>query len=172
VSILKDILIVDGYNVIGAWRELKALKKKELENARDMLIDKMAEYQAVTGWRVIIIFDAYLIPGKEIRTHKSRVEVIYTKKSEKADQKIEGLIKKMKNVKTRIHVATSDMAEQWAVFSQGALRMPSRELVEEIRTIDSQIKQAIIDTRPQTKGSKIPLDRTIREKLEKMRRGF
>lgn len=169
---MNDILIVDGYNVIGAWMELKSLKTKEFENARDLLIDKMAEYQAVTGWRVIVIFDAYLIPGKETKTRKSKVEVIYTKKSEKADQKIEGLIRKLQNVKTRIHVATSDMAEQWAVFSQGALRKPSRELIEEIKKIDREIGAATTNKQAPARGTKIPMDEATREKLEKMRRGF
>ncbi|WP_100486465.1 NYN domain-containing protein [Sporolactobacillus pectinivorans] len=169
---MNDILIVDGYNVIGAWTELKTLKKKDFENARDLLIDKMAEYQAVTGWRVIVIFDAYLIPGQETKTQKSKVEVIYTKKSEKADQKIEGLIRKLQNVKTRIHVATSDMAEQWAVFSQGALRKPSRELIEEIGKIDREIGAATMNKQSSGKGTKIPMDEATREKLEKMRRGF
>ncbi|RYL89918.1 NYN domain-containing protein [Sporolactobacillus sp. THM7-4] len=169
---MKDILIVDGYNVIGAWRELNALREKDFESARDLLISKLAEYQAVTGWRVIIIFDAYLIPGKETKTRQSNVEVIYTKQSEKADQKIEGLIKKLKNVKTRIHVATSDMAEQWTVFSQGALRKPSRELIEEIKKIEYEIGDMIVNKLSEGKSSKISIDEATRAKLEKMRRGF
>jgi predicted RNA-binding protein with PIN domain len=169
---MNDILIVDGYNVIGAWTELKTLQQNDFESARDMLIDKLSEYQAVTGWRVILIFDAYLISGKETKTKKSKVEVIYTKKSEKADQKIEGLIKKLQNVKTRIHVATSDMAEQWAVFSQGALRKPSRELIEEIGKIEREIGKSTMNERPAAQKTKIYLDEATREKLERMRRGF
>ncbi|MFT8318389.1 MAG: NYN domain-containing protein [Sporolactobacillus sp.] len=168
---MDDILIVDGYNVIGAWHELSTLKKNDFENARNLLVDKMAEYQAVTGWRVIVIFDAYLLPGKETTSRKANVEVVYTKKSEKADQKIEGLISKLKNVKTRIHVATSDMAEQWAVFSQGALRKPSRELIDEIRQIDRQIAEKTLN-RPPFKGGKIPMDEETWRRLEEMRRGF
>ncbi|RYM04801.1 NYN domain-containing protein [Sporolactobacillus sp. THM7-7] len=169
---MEDILIVDGYNVIGAWKELENLRKKDIESARDVLIHKMAEYQAVMGWRVIIIFDAYLSPNKETKTKQSNVEVIYTKKNETADQKIEGLIKKLENVKTRIHVATSDMAEQWSVFSQGALRKPSRELIEEIRKIDRKIGEAIMKQYPAGSGTKIQIDEETRVKLEKMRRGF
>lgn len=169
---MNDILIVDGYNVIGAWTELKELQKNDFESARNLLIDKLSEYQAVTGWRVILIFDAYLIPGKETTTKKSKIEVIYTKKSEKADQKIEGLIKKLQNVKTRIHVATSDMAEQWAVFSQGALRKPSRELIEEIGKIEREIKKSTTNERMPSSITKIYLDEATREKLEQMRRGF
>ncbi|MCL1632372.1 NYN domain-containing protein [Sporolactobacillus sp. CPB3-1] len=169
---MQDILIVDGYNVIGAWTELKKLQKNDFELARDFLINKLSEYQAVTGWRVILIFDAYLISGKETKTKKSKIEVIYTKKSEKADQKIEGLIKKLQNVKTRIHVATSDMAEQWAVFSQGALRKPSRELIEEIGQIEKEIKRSTANTHRSSSMTKIQLDDATREKLEQMRRGF
>lgn len=169
---MNDILIVDGYNVIGAWTELKALQKSDFESARDLLVDKLSEYQAVTGWRVILIFDAYLIPGKETKTKKSKIEIIYTKKSEKADQKIEGLIKKLQNVKTRIHVATSDMAEQWAVFSQGALRKPSRELIEEIGKIEKEIKKSTMNERTSSSITKIYLDEATRKKLEQMRRGF
>ncbi|MFT8872745.1 MAG: NYN domain-containing protein [Sporolactobacillus sp.] len=168
---MDDILIVDGYNVIGAWRQLSDLKQQDFENARDFLINKMAEYQAVTGWRVIVIFDAYLLPGRETSTRRANVEVIYTKRNEKADQKIEGLISKMKNVKTRIHVATSDLAEQSAVFSQGALRKPSRELIEEIEKIDHQISEQTL-SRPIQSGGRIVIDESTRKKLEQMRRGF
>ncbi|CAM3233053.1 NYN domain-containing protein [Sporolactobacillus spathodeae] len=168
---MDDILIVDGYNVIGAWHNLSSLRRKDFENARDLLIDKLSEYQAQTGWRIILIFDAYLKPGKETTTRKANVDVIYTKKNEKADQKIEGLISKLKNVKTRIHVATSDMAEQWAVFSQGALRIPSRELINELEKMDQHLEEKT--QRKQTfKGGKIPMDEATRKKLEKMRRGF
>ena len=54
-----DILLVDGYNIIGAWPELQELKNKDLAAARDRLVEIMAEYQAYTGYRVIVVFDAY-----------------------------------------------------------------------------------------------------------------
>lgn len=58
-----DILLVDGYNIIGAWPELKALKEHDLAAARDRLVERMAEYQAMSGYRVIVVFDAYYVPG-------------------------------------------------------------------------------------------------------------
>ena len=59
-------MIVDGYNIIGAWPELIALRDEEdLEAARDRLIDKMAEFKAFTGYRVIVVFDAHYVPGTE-----------------------------------------------------------------------------------------------------------
>lgn len=60
-----DILLVDGYNIIGAWPELRSLKKTNLSHARDRLIEKMAEYQGYTGYRVIVVFDALYVKGKE-----------------------------------------------------------------------------------------------------------
>ncbi|MFT8363547.1 MAG: NYN domain-containing protein [Sporolactobacillus sp.] len=168
---MDDILIVDGYNVIGAWHQLSSLRRKDFENARDTLIDKLSEYQAQTGWRIILIFDAYLKPGKETTTRKANIDIIYTKKSEKADQKIEGLIRKLKNVKTRVYVATSDMAEQWVVFSQGALRIPSRELVDQLEKMDRHLEEKTSEDKP-FKGSKIPMDEATRKRLEQIRRGF
>lgn len=61
-----DILLVDGYNIIGAWPDLQKLKdENNLEDARKILINKMAEYQAYTGMKVIVVFDAHLVKGIE-----------------------------------------------------------------------------------------------------------
>lgn len=77
-----DILLVDGYNIIGAWEELGGMKRKKLADARDRLIERMAEYKAHTGWRVIIIFDAHLVPGIEKRNGitMSRLSLLGKKK--------------------------------------------------------------------------------------------
>lgn len=169
---MKDILLVDGYNVIGAWEELKELKTNDFAGARQFLIDKMAEYQAFTGWRVIVIFDAYLMPGKETKTKQSRVEVVYTKENETADERIERMIRKLQNVRTRIHVATSDLAEQWTVFSQGALRKSSRELLIEVKKIERQIAKEIEAVHQKKSKTKIPMNEEMKELFEKWRRGF
>ncbi|MEW8987100.1 MAG: NYN domain-containing protein, partial [Bacillus sp. (in: firmicutes)] len=60
-----DILLVDGYNIIGAWPELRELKNKDLAAARDRLVERMAEYQAYSGYRVIVVFDAHFVKGTE-----------------------------------------------------------------------------------------------------------
>lgn len=67
-----DILLVDGYNMIGAWPQLKDLKANSFEEARDVLIQKMAEYQSYTGIRVIVVFDAHLVKGIEKKTNESQ----------------------------------------------------------------------------------------------------
>ena len=82
----KDILLVDGYNIIGAWAELRELKLKSLAEARDRLIERMAEYKAHTGWRVIVLFDAHLMRGTEKKDWKHKVEVVFTRENETADE--------------------------------------------------------------------------------------
>lgn len=166
-----DILIVDGYNIIGAWPELRELKTKELSSARDALIEKMAEYQAYTGYKVIVVFDAHLVKGIEKKKKKYKIEVIFTKGNETADERIEKLAKQLNNIKTQIHVATSDFTEQWAIFGQGALRKSARELLNEMVTIEKGISQSVKKTIEKKPSSKIPLSNEVAEMFEKWRRG-
>jgi len=136
-----NVLLVDAYNIIGAWPDLKKLKEQDFEAARDRLIEYMAEYQAYTGFRVIVIFDAHMVPGAETRERKRNVEVVYTREKETADECIEKLVSQIKDVQTTVYVATSDYVEQWTVFSQGALRKSARELYREMKEIENQIAQ-------------------------------
>ncbi|WP_087975026.1 NYN domain-containing protein [Oceanobacillus rekensis] len=165
------ILVVDGYNIIGAWEELKRLKEKEIGQARDRLIEIMAEYQAYSGHKVIIVFDAYYVKGVASSLKKYKVDVIFTKEKETADECIERLIKKIKNIKTQVYVATSDYAEQRTIFGQGALRKSARELLIEVSDIEREIEASIEIHKNNQSSSKITLDQEILEKFEKMRRG-
>ncbi|MGM7724565.1 NYN domain-containing protein [uncultured Metabacillus sp.] len=166
-----DILLVDGYNIIGAWPELQKLKMTNLSEARDRLIEKMAEYQAYTGYRVIIVFDAHLVKGIEKTLKNYRVEVIFTRENETADERIEKLAKSLNNIKTQVHVATSDFTEQWAIFGQGALRKSARELLNEMNSIEGRIKQRVKKIEEKQPSSKILFPDDVMEKLEKWRRG-
>lgn len=166
-----DILLVDGYNIIGAWTELRALKNKDLSAARDLLIEKMAEYQAYTGFRVIIVFDAFYVQGIEKKFENHKVEVIFTKKNETADERIEKLAIDLSNRRTQIHVATSDYTEQWQIFGQGALRKSARELLTEINVIEQKIEKRVQKIQEKRPISKIPLSDEIAEIFEKWRRG-
>ena len=123
-----DILLVDGYNIIGSWPELQELKNKDLAAARDRLVEKMAEFQGYTGYKVIVVFDAYGVQGLEKKYKNYQIDVIFTKENETADERIEKLAIALSNRRTQIHVATSDFTEQWAIFGQGALRISAREL--------------------------------------------
>ncbi|RBW67738.1 NYN domain-containing protein [Bacillus taeanensis] len=166
-----DVLLVDGYNIIGAWPELQRLKKEDLASARDLLIEKMAEYQAYTGYKVMVIFDAHMVPGIQATYKDYRVEVIYTKENETADELIERLAIELKGVRTQIHVATSDYAQQWAIFGQGALRKSARELLEEVKKVQKDISGKVSESNQKKRASKIPLSEEVAKIFENWRRG-
>lgn len=166
-----NILVVDGYNVIGAWEELKKLKMKDLELARDRLIELLAEYKAYTGDRVIVVFDALYVKGTESRQAVNGVEVIYTKENETADECIERLVKSLKNVKTQVYVATSDYMEQKTIFSRGALRISARELWLEISSMEKSIREDLDKTTNEQPKFKVFMEDNVLKKFEKWRRG-
>jgi len=166
-----DILLVDGYNIIGAWPELRVLKNVDLAAARDKLVEKMAEYQAYTGYRVIVVFDAYGVQGLEKKYNNFQLEVIFTKENETADERIEKLAIELSNRRTQIHVATSDFTEQWAIFGQGALRKSARELLIEMDIIDKGIEKKVRRIKGKKPITKIALSDEMAEIFEKWRRG-
>ncbi|HSU80026.1 MAG TPA: NYN domain-containing protein [Candidatus Angelobacter sp.] len=165
------VLLVDGYNIIGAWPKLKTLKNIDFHAAREQLIRDMAEYQSFKGWKVVIVFDAHLSPGVEKKSKQSRVEVIYTREKETADERIEKLVSHYMNVKTNVYVATSDLTEQWTIFTQGALRMSARELITEISQINRQISTKVKETNMAKQRTQIALPADIQDYFEKLRRG-
>ncbi|WP_175986333.1 NYN domain-containing protein [Bacillus sp. Marseille-Q1617] len=166
-----DILLVDGYNIIGAWPELNELKLKDLAAARDRLVEQMAEYQGYTGYRVIVVFDAYYVQGIARKYNNYKVEVLFTRENETADERIEKLAIELSNIKTQIHVATSDFTEQWAIFGQGALRKSARELLTEIKVIEKKIERKVRSSTDNKPSSKIQLSDEVAEIFEKWRRG-
>lgn len=166
-----DILIVDGYNIIGAWPELRVLKNKDLSAARDRLIEKMAEYQAYSDLKVIVVFDAQFVEGIEKKQRNHKVEVIFTKKNETADERIEKLAIVLSNRKTKIYVATSDYTEQWQIFGKGALRISARELLTEMESIENRIKKKVKTIQDNKPSAKIPISEGMAEIFEKWRRG-
>ena len=169
---MQNILLVDGYNMIGAWKELRSLRDENFEDARDRLVELMAEYKAVKGWRVIVVFDAHLVPGTEQLYIQHDVEVIFTRKNETADERIEKLSTDLKGRKIQIHVATSDMTEQNVVFGHGALRKSARELEIEMEIIQSNISRKVKETQSEKPSRRINLPDDIALTLEKWRRGL
>lgn len=168
----ETILLVDGYNVIGAWAELRQLKHERLEEARNLLIERMAEYKAYTGWRVIIVFDAYLTRGIESKLKQHDVEVLFTRENETADERIEKFVSELIGRRVQIHVATSDYTEQWVVFAQGALRKSARELEIEMKNILTSIAGKVRTYEEERPASKIQLSPEIKEQFERWRRGM
>ncbi len=132
---LPEYLLVDGYNVIFAWEELSRLAEENLESARGKLMDILCNYQGFTNYRIILVFDAYRVkgnPGEVVKHHN--IHVVYTKEAETADMYIEKVSHELGR-KYRVTVATSDGLEQLIVIGQGAVRMSSRELKEEVERV-------------------------------------
>ncbi|WP_239619158.1 NYN domain-containing protein [Cohnella mopanensis] len=170
----EDVLLVDGYNMIGAWPELAVLKSEKLEDARDRLLEMLSDYQSYAGLILIVVFDAFRVPGvgAEYR-HRKKLKVVYTRERETADECIERLVGEWTSVKRNIYVATSDLVEQHVAFGRGALRLSARELRLEVRQSRADIQSAI---QSKTQLKKNPLDEVlpddVQRRLERMRRGL
>ncbi|WP_086348409.1 NYN domain-containing protein [Candidatus Enterococcus clewellii] len=136
----KQLLIVDGYNMIGAWPELVRLKQQnKLEDAREELLHRLSNYAKYEGTEIMVVFDAQLVPGIQQSYKKYQLTVIFTKEDETADSFIERTAGEKNDLLTQVTVATSDLAEQWLIFSKGALRVSARELYDQIRKTERTI---------------------------------
>ncbi|WP_019908202.1 NYN domain-containing protein [Paenibacillus sp. HW567] len=168
----RDILLVDGYNMIGGWPDLAALSQTGMQEARDRLLDFLADYQAFSGLRVIAVFDAYRVPGLGRSFVQGKVQVFFTKEKETADECIERLVGEFSHRRRQIYVATSDFIEQHVIFAQGALRISARELRIAIEENQKQVKKAIepqsISSKRNSLEEKLPPE--MRKRLEDWRR--
>jgi ribosomal protection tetracycline resistance protein len=136
----KEYLLVDGYNVIFAWDDLKVLAAVNIDSARDKLIDIMSNYQGYVGCELILVFDAYKVkqnPGSI--TKHGNIHVVYTKEAETADMYIEKTTHELGR-KYKVTVASSDGLEQLIIMGQGALRMSSRGLREEVERVNQILR--------------------------------
>ncbi|WP_251616399.1 translation factor GTPase family protein [Senimuribacter intestinalis] len=140
----EEVLLIDGYNMIFAWEELKDMAALSLASARDLLIEILGNYQGYKENRIIVVFDGYKKPGNPGTTQTiHNMQIIYTKEGETADQFIEKFV--LEHVKKlRITVATSDGLEQMMIFGQGALRMSARELRMHIMDTNEEIRQKFL----------------------------
>lgn len=135
--------IVDGYNVIFAWDELKNLAEENLDAAREAFIEIMQNYQAFKGTGLLIVFDGYKVkgsPGSE--EIYGDLKVVYTRESETADRYIEE-VSFNAGKKLDVTVVTSDQMVQMAAFGDGARRISSREFISEINMTSEIIKEII-----------------------------
>ncbi|MFX3631172.1 MAG: NYN domain-containing protein [Candidatus Pristimantibacillus sp.] len=172
MSRLTDILLVDGYNIIGAWPVLEKLKEIDLEEARDKLLDLLADYQGYTGMAVYVIFDAHQMPGRGSTFRHHKLTIVYTKEKETADECIERLVTELYQKRRNLYVATSDLVEQHVTFGKGALRLSARELLIDLEQNRKQIELTMREEKPgkrNTVDGILSLD--VRNKLERMRRG-
>ena len=165
----RNITIIDGYNVINAWPELKELARQNLEDARLALIEDLAEYMSMSGEEVIIVFDAYnLDRPKETIEEKYGMEIVYTKRFQTADTYIE---KQILDIGRRhnLKVVTDDGQIQILATSKGASRMTSTELKADIFNNNSKIKRKRkADFNRNFKS--FPLSNELIEKIDQMKK--
>lgn len=140
-----ELLIVDGYNMIGAWPELVKLKNQDkMADARDLLLHELSDYAKYDGIEIKVVFDAQLVPGIQQQYDVYRLSVIFTKEGETADSYIERTVGEENLLITNVAVATSDLAEQWMIFQKGANRKSANELYKDVQRAKKNIE---LDTR-------------------------
>ena len=136
-----DYLLVDGYNIIFAWDELKKIAEENLDAARSELINMMCSYQGFSGDELILVFDAYRVKGKHREVEKYyNINIVYTKESETADSYIERTSHELSK-KHRVRVATSDGAEQMIILGNGAMRISAAEFQKRYQAAQKAIRE-------------------------------
>ena len=138
---VEEYLLVDGYNILYAWDELRELMKVTLDGARHRLMDMLCNYQGYRRCNLIVVFDAYKVAGGtgSVQDYHN-IHVVYTKEAETADQYIEKFAHEMGR-KYRVTVATSDGLEQVIIRSQGCLLMSASDLAEDMERVSRQIEE-------------------------------
>lgn len=168
---MKNLLIVDGYNVIGAWKDAEK-HRWSMDESRDRLMHLLQDYSGYTGEEVVLVFDGYQ-SDKRLTTEEKQGDLllVFTKHGETADAYIERLVAQKPKYR-QARVATNDGAEQAMVLGSGATRMTARELLRELR----QMRQAGFSEHASSRtlhksslASRLPRD--VQEALERLRRG-
>ncbi len=156
----EELLVIDGYNVIFAWEELKALAKENIDSAREALIEIVRNYSGAEALPAVLVFDGYKL-ADNIGSSQSfeKVTVVYTKEGETADTYIEKKIYQEGSSKT-ITVVTSDKLVQMMASGDGAIRLSSREFLEEVQNSVGKIRNRL-------SNQKLPSNKPLESKFEK-----
>lgn len=141
----QQYLIVDGYNMIFAWQELRVLAADNLDAARSRLMDCLSNYSGYQGCRLVLVFDGYKKKGNEgSRFDYNHIQVVFTKEDETCDLFIERLVTEIgRNYAVR--VATSDNLIQLTALRAGVLRLSAAELEAEVERVNEKIG-ALLET--------------------------
>ena len=169
---VKEYLLVDGYNVIHAWPDLKELAQMNFEAARNKLMDILCNYQGYKKIPVILVFDAYKVEGfqQEIQKYHN-IHVVYTKEAETADQYIEKVVHEI-GKRYHVTVVTSDGIEQIVTLGQGGTLISSREFLEEVNIVRRQIETDIADRKETAKNYLFQhMDEDMAKEMEEVRLG-
>lgn len=159
-----EYLLVDGYNIIFAWDELRSVARDNLDAARRQLCDLLCGYQGYQKCRVIVVFDAYKVKGGLGSVEKyHNIHVVYTREAETADAYIERATYEIGR-RHRVRVATSDGPEQLIILGHGALRLSASNFHEEIERVQGQIAAVLDRNNQRTKSG------AVRSAMERARR--
>lgn len=140
-----EYLLVDGYNVIFSWDELRKLSEDNIDGARQKLINILCNYRGYKKCELILVFDAYKVKGDREVERVNDIDIVYTKEAETADMYIEKTSHKLaKN--NLVRVVTSDGTEQLIILAGGALRVSSRAFLEEVKEAEEEIRRIINGT--------------------------
>ena len=169
---IQEYLLVDGYNIIFAWDDLKELAKDNIEAARNKLMDVLCNYQGFKKCAVILVFDAYRVEGYTMEIQKyHNIHVVYTKEAETADQYIEKVVHQIGR-KYNVTVATSDGVEQVVTLGQGGRLISAREFREEVEIVRRQIHEEAENHRESRKNYLFDhMDKDMAEEMEEVRLG-
>lgn len=141
----EEYLLVDGYNVIFAWEDLKELAQVTIDGARGKLLDILCNYQGIKKCNLIVVFDAYRVQGHQTEiSDYHNIHVVFTKEAETADQYIEKFAHE-NGRKYQVTVATSDGLEQIIIRGQGCLLLSARELREEVERCSQELRENYLE---------------------------
>ena len=147
-----DFLLVDGYNILFAWDELKELSRTSLDTARHVLMNLLCNYQGYRGCTLILVFDAYKVPqglGSVEKYHN--IHIVYTRQAETADQYIERLSFELRG-RRRVRVATSDNLEQLIILGHGAERISAQHFHDEVYNAQAEIERILAQNNQKNNG--------------------
>ncbi|NLV17306.1 MAG: NYN domain-containing protein [Syntrophomonadaceae bacterium] len=167
---MSKLFIVDGYNIIYNWPELKLLSEESLEQAREQLVLMLNTFADFTGYEIRVVFDAHKVKkGKGSKKKVGKVLVVFTRYGLTADELIEKMINKETDL--QVYVVTADETEQWVTFGRGAYRMTPSEFLKEL--ISNQEKMEELYETPSENNRYLfqRLDSRIREILDRFRKG-
>ena len=168
----EEYLLVDGYNIIFSWEELKELSERDIGAARGKLADILSNYQGFRKCTLILVYDAYKVegnPGEVMKYHN--IYIVYTEEAETADQYIEKTVRRIaKNAD--VTVATSDGLEQVIIMGQGAHRMSAPGLKEEVELALKELRGEHLGRQVNLKNYLLDyLDEETAKQMEEIRLG-